>query len=394
MLPNPSHQSSPGPETFPGPPVDSATAVSPVLAAAALYPAETQRSREAGMGKVGLSVITALGVLAGVGGGFGLAIWHNVRPRTGINAETSTLKARTLEIKPTAFTPITFQAVDASGSQINFDRQIAGRSIPQASTAIILKEYTIPGRTGIVDDNGKTPVVITKGQAKPGDAYVPVTVTIPLESIATEFTKPDPAINKVYPKHDDGLELVLSGSGAGKAASRLVLKAGCEATKAAVHSDLDCDALIDNIAGDNRAKDEARMIATAEKKVDDFVRNTCGTTNWPTTRAVIADFYGDQAVAAAGGDLAAATSVSVVFTKNGQPTTEAPSTFRDPTTEELQNIGIIAPDDSMGVTIQYPKNAKDFTCTPAPTYTSKYRGTLTVPSTSAPSASLSSGGKN
>lgn len=317
----------------------------------------------------GFVICALVGALAGGCSAAAAVAFHNNRFRVEANTAASQVTAKTLVIKKSEFDPFTFQVVDASGSMIVFDRTAFGKSIPNASSGVVMERYVVPGRTGLINgEKSARLITISSGQAAPGAAYKPLTVSVPIEQLGTEFTKPDETINKVYIKHDDGINAFLGANDVTKTILKMPFKAACAAIAAASGNDSGkCSAIVDAMplmGNNNRAQDEAMLVATGKKTVDDFIRKECGAVNWPVTKVYIENFYKDQAVESAGGDTAAANAVKVVFTKNGFPTTDTPE-FRDPTTEELAKIGIVPSDAAMSMTIKYPNGAPNFTCTPA-----------------------------
>jgi len=325
-------------------------------------------SRERGASTAGFVVKALAGAVIGAAVAVPAVAFHNNRFRVEGNAVGSKITTKTLVIKETEFTPFTFQVIDASGSRIVFDRTAFGKSIPNASSAVVMDKYVVPGRTGLIDGAKSAKLVtVSSGQAAPGAAYKPLTIQVPIEQLATEFTKPDETINKVYIKHDDGINAFLGANDVAKPLLKAPLKAACAVIAAASSNDAGkCSDIIENMPfmGNDRGKDEATLTATGKKTVDDFIRQECGTVNWPVTKVYIEQFYKKQAVESAGGDKAAADAVKVVFTKNGFPTTDMPQ-FRDPTTEELAKIGFVPSEAAMSMTIKYPNGAPNFTCTPA-----------------------------
>lgn len=321
-------------------------------------------NRERGGATIKLALaafVLGTAAVAGNVAGSALAAWSNVQPRVVENAQESVIKVVDLAVEPIQLDCRATTISNAAGSRRVYDRKVANKTIPNASSVVDFSKYIVTStdcaKGGSTEQGSYTgAVVIETGDPRIGSTYKTKTIQIPTDQMV-RITGPvvGPDTDIVTVKHDDLIEAMFSGNALGS----IAFKAACNVVSVGQAGEV-CNNIADSFGKKPRAEVDASLRASAEAWVLEAVRRQCGAVSWPNTRKVIIDSYKNEAVKLAGGDSAAADAVTVVFTKNGSPTDEPPA-FSSPYDDQLKKLGLVVPseeltiDDTLKVGCETPK---------------------------------------
>ncbi len=295
------------------------------------------------LGTISSKFLRSVGALAVTGAaiGWGLGFVHNAGIKNELRPESSAVQAKTLLLEPVDFACTTHALADAAGSRAQFGLEVMDREIPGFGSSVVAKKELI-NLTYCIDQKGdmtafKQSVEITQKPATPNSRYVPVEVKVPVEKLSVIVAPVmKPGEREIVVDHDAPLKLLLENPGLNGTGLELACTGALifNGDRGKI-----CDGIVKSFTVLDRAAIDANLSARGESLILDAIRKKCSPNYWPEIQKNTVAAYESQAIRLAGGDRAAGKAVTVVFTKDGNPTTEPPM-FDETYMEDLKNKGV------------------------------------------------------